>query len=321
MTAVRAVEAPTARDLAAAEQVVLKRLAPTPVVGAPALGPNALLKVETLQPTGSFKVRGALAALAAAAPERPVVTVSAGNHGLGLAHAAALLHRAATVVVPETASRAKIERLRGFGVELVLHGDGYDAAEAHALALADAGALFVSPYNDPHVIAGQRTLAVELGEQVDGPMTVVVPVGGGGLLAGVALWAADRADVRVVGVEAAASRSLSAAVAAGTVVDVAVEPTLADGMAGGLEKGSVTVPIAAERVDAFVAVGEAELRAGMRSLALDHGLVVEGAGAAAPAAVLAGYVADDRSGAHVAALVTGRNVTAATVLDVLAAAA
>jgi threonine dehydratase len=164
---------------------------------------------------GSFKVRGALAALAAAPPGRPVVTASAGNHGLGLAQAAALLGRRATVVVPRTASPAKIERLRGFGVELVLYGDGYDAAEAHALALAEAGALFVSSYNDPHVIARQRTLAVELGEQIDGPMTIVVPVGGGGLLAGVALWAADRADVRVVGVEAAGSRALSASVAAG----------------------------------------------------------------------------------------------------------
>jgi threonine dehydratase len=321
MTAVRPVDAPTTRDFVAAEQVVRARLAPTPVVVSPALVPNAVLKVETLQPTGSFKVRGALAALAAAPPGRPVVTASAGNHGLGLAHAAALLGRRATVVVPRTASPAKIERLRGFGVELVLYGDGYDAAEAHALALAEAGALFVSSYNDPHVIAGQRTLAVELGEQIDGPMTIVVPVGGGGLLAGVALWAADRADVRVVGVEAAASRALSASVAAGTVVDVPVEATLADGMAGGLEKGSVTVSIAAKRVDAFVAVSEAELRAAMHFLALEHGLVVEGAGAAAPAAVLAGQVADDRASAQIAALVTGRNVTAATVLDVLTATA
>jgi threonine dehydratase len=320
MTAVRPVDAPTTRDLVAAQQVVRARLAPTPVVVSPALAPNAVLKVETLQPTGSFKVRGALAALAAAPPGRPVVTASAGKHGLGLAQAAALLGRLATVVVPGTASPAKIERLRGFGVELVPHGDGYDAGEAHALALAEAGVLFVSPYNDPHVIAGQHTLAVELGEQIDGPMTIVVPVGGGGLLAGVALWAADRADVRVVGVEAAASRALSASVAAGTVIDVPVEAAVADGMAGGLEKGSVTVSIAAERVDAFVAVNEADLRAAMRFLALEHGLVVEGAGAA-PAAVLAGHVADDRAGAHIAALVTGRNVTAATVLDVLTATA
>lgn len=318
MTVVRPVEAPTARDLAAAEKAVSVWLSPTPVVAASALAPNALLKIETLQPTGSFKIRGALAALAAAPRDRLVVTASAGNHGLGVAEAARLLGRRVSVVVPETASPAKVERLRGFGVEVVLHGNGYDDAEAHALALADAGALFVSPYNDPHVIAGQRTLAVELGAQIDGPMTVVVPVGGGGLLAGVALWAAGQADVRVVGVEAVASRALSASVAAGTVVNVTVEATLADGLAGGLETGSVTVPIAAEHVDAFVAVSEAELRAAMRFLAFEHGLVVEGAGAAAAAAVLAGHVADDRAGAHVAAVLTGRNVTAATVLEVLA---
>ena len=207
-------------------------LAPTPLVSAPALGPGVLLKVETVQPTGSFKVRGALAAVAHARPGEHVVTVSAGNHGLGVAQAAALLGRSATVVVPENASRAKVDRLRSFPVDLVLAGDGYDAAEAHALDLARGGGVFVSPYNDPHVIAGQRTVAVEIGASLDGPLTIVVPVGGGGLVAGVALWAAGRDDVRVVGVEAAASRAMSAAVRAGRVVDVPIGATLADGMAG-----------------------------------------------------------------------------------------
>jgi threonine dehydratase len=167
------------------------------------------------------------------------------------------------------------------------------------------------------VIAGQRTLAVELGEQLSGPLTVVVPVGGGGLVSGVGLWAADRDDVRVVGVEVAASRAVSAAVAAGRVVDAELWPTLADGMAGGLEPGCVTVDIAARHVDAFVAVDEAELRAAMRALAFEAGLIAEGAGAAATAAVLSGRVADDRPGARVVAIVSGRNVTREALLDVL----
>jgi len=314
----RRVGEPTVDDLRTAEAVVREGLAPTPLVAAPALGPGVLLKVETVQPTGSFKVRGALAAVAQARPGEHVVTVSAGNHGLGVAQAAALLGRSATVVVPENASRAKVDRLRPFPVDLVLAGDGYDAAEAHALDLARGGGLFVSPYNDPHVIAGQRTIAVEIGAALDGPLTIVVPVGGGGLVAGVALWAAGRDDVRVVGVEAAASRAMSAAVRTGRVVEVPIGATLADGMAGNVEAGSVTVAIAARHVDAWVAVDEDELRAAIRLLAFDSGLVAEGAGAAATAAVLAGRVADDRPGARVVALVSGRNITPEALREVLA---
>ena len=312
----RRVAEPTLDDLAAAEAVVREHLVPTPLVAAPAMAPGALLKVETLQPTGSFKVRGALAALAHARPGEPVVTVSAGNHGLGVAQAAALLGRSATVVVPENASPAKIDRLRTFPVDLVLAGDGYDAAERHALRLAAGGGAFVSPYNDPHVIAGQRTVGVEIGARLDGPLTIVVPVGGGGLIAGVALWAAGRDDVRVVGVEAAASRALSAAVRAGRVVEVPIGDTLADGMEGNVEPGSVTVAIAARHVDAWVAVGEDDLRAAVRRLAFGAGLVAEGAGAAATAAVLGGHVADERPGARVVALVTGRNITRAALLGI-----
>jgi len=302
----RVVALPADADFVAAERIVRRFLSPTPVVEA--LGIS--LKVETVQPTGSFKIRGALAALAAL-PPGPVVTASAGNHGLGVAQAAALLDREATVVVPETASTAKISRLREFAVELVLAGSSYDEAEAHALGL---GGAYVSPYNDPLVIAGQRTLGVELGEQLPGPLTVVVPAGGGGLLAGVALWASERPDVRVVGVEAAASRALSASVEAGRVVEVEVGPTLADGIAGGLEPGCVTVDIAARAVDAFVAVEEDELRAAIRALAFEAGLVAEGAGAAATAAVLAGRVPDDRP---VVAIVSGRNLTREVLVDVL----
>jgi threonine dehydratase len=312
----RATALPTPDDLRAAEAVVRARLRATPLVPAPALGPDAWLKVETLQPTGSFKVRGALAAIARTRPDDHVVAVSAGNHGLGVAQAAALLGRSATVVVPETASSAKVERLRAFPVELVLGGADYDAAERHALALADRG-VFVSPYNDPHVIAGQRTVGVEIGVQLTGPLTVVVPVGGGGLISGVALWAAERDDVRV---GAAASPALSAAVRAGRAVDVPIGATLADGMKGNVEPGSVTVTIAARHVDAWVAVEEREIRAAMRALAFEAGIVTEGSGAAAAAAILGGHVRDERPGARLVAIASGRNITRELLVDVLAEA-
>lgn len=298
---------PTREQLAAAAHVVKTTLAATPVVATSNLGEEAWLKIETLQPTGSFKIRGALAAMAAA-PDGPVVTASAGNHGLALARAAVLLGREATVVVAADASRAKVATLRRMPVLLVERGAGYTEAEEAALELASRGATFVSPYNDPDVIAGQRTLGLELDTQLGGAMTIVVPVGGGGLLAGLALWAAERGDVRVIGVEAAASTAFSASLAAGHVVDVPIGETIADGLAGGVEPGSVTVDIVRDSgVVDMVTVDEDELLAAVAELHREHGLVAEGAGAAAVAAVRSGKAAA-RNG-RVVALVTGRNVT------------
>lgn len=298
---------PTREQLAAGAHVVKATLAATPVVATSNLGEEAWLKIETLQPTGSFKIRGALAAMAAA-PDGPVVTASAGNHGLALARAAVLLGREATVVVAADASRAKVATLRRVPVLLVERGAGYTEAEEAALELASRGATFVSPYNDPDVIAGQRTLGLELDTQLGGAMTIVVPVGGGGLLAGLALWAAERGDVRVIGVEAAASTAFSASLAAGHVVDVPIGETIADGLAGGVEPGSVTVDIVRDSgVVDMVTVDEDELLAAVAELHREHGLVAEGAGAAAVAAVRSGKVA--AADGPVVALVTGRNVT------------
>jgi threonine dehydratase len=303
----RGVRPPTREQLAAAAHVVETTLAATPVVATSNLGEEAWLKIETLQPTGSFKIRGALAAMAAA-PDGPVVTASAGNHGLALARAAVLLGREATVVVAADASRAKVATLRRMPVLLVERGAGYTEAEEAALELASRGATFVSPYNDPDVIAGQRTLGLELDTQLGGAMTIVVPVGGGGLLAGLALWAAERGDVRVIGVEAAASTAFSASLAAGHVVDVPIGETIADGLAGGVEPGSVTVDIVRDSgVVDMVTVDEDELLAAVAELHREHGLVAEGAGAAALAAVRSGKVA--AADGPVVALVTGRNVT------------
>ena len=294
----RVVALPDADDLAAAREVVARHLVPTPLVGP--------LKLESLQPTGSFKVRGALAALERTPPGDRVVTVSAGNHGLGVAWAAARLGRTATIVVPETASPAKVAALRALGADLVLHGADYDEAEAYALALDGR---FVSPYNDRDVIAGQATIGAEL---PDGPLLVVCPVGGGGLISGLVLWAREREHVRVVGVEARASTAVSAAVAAGEIVAVDVRPTLADGLAGNLEPGSVT-PHAAAGAAALHAVDEAQIEDAMRTLAREHGVVAEGAAATGLAAVRAGLVTP-AEGERLVVLVTGRNVA----LDVLA---
>jgi threonine dehydratase len=283
-TRMRTVQAPSRADVYAAAERIRPYLAPTPLIGN--------LKLETLQPTGSFKVRGALNALLRS--DEAVVTASAGNFGLGVAWAAQQLGLSATVVVAETASPAKIEALRRFDVELVLHGADYDAAEQHALSLPGR---YVSPYNDTDVIAGAGTIALELPEDVE---TIVVPIGGGGLAAGIAL----ATDARVVGVVPSAFPAMRVALEHGRVVEIDGSHTIADALHGNIEPGSVTVEML--RGVEIVAVTEGEIEDAMRALARDHGLVTEGAGAAAVAAAIDGV-----------AIVTGRNVTRETYAAVL----
>jgi threonine dehydratase len=317
---VRDVELPGPAHQEAAWQVRERFLAMTPVVGAPQLGPSVSLKLETLQPTGSFKVRGGLAAVSATLaqdPGRAVVASSAGNHGLGLAYAASKLGASVTVVVPTGASAAKVSALQQFDVRLVLHGEGYREAETHALALAaQDGSRYVSPYNDPDVIAGQATVARELLEQVPQLGTVVVPCGGGGLLAGVTL-ALEGTGVRVVGIESEASPSMSTALAAGAIVPIEVEPSLADGLAGNLEPGAVTVGVALSHGVNVLTVSEADIRSAMAFAAVKMGLVLEGAGAVGVAALRAGIVTPDPEGRETVVLLTGRNVAPKLLSEVL----
>jgi threonine dehydratase len=176
--------------------------------------------------------------------------------------------------------------------------------------------VFLSPYDDAHVIAGQASCFAEVAEQLDGPATVLVPVGGGGLLAGTAMLAAREGRFTVVGVEAAASRAVSTAVTAGTISPVPVAPTLADGLAGNLEPGSVTPGLASDHgVSTFLAVDEPAIEEAMRYLARRCGLVVEGSGAVGVAALLTGaFVPTGRT----VVLLTGRNVAAPVLARVLA---
>ncbi|MEA2170029.1 MAG: threonine dehydratase [Solirubrobacteraceae bacterium] len=315
----RAVAEPGRAELDAAAEAVAARLAPTPLVAAPALGDGVWLKLESLQPTGSFKVRGAITALAALPADAEVVTASAGNHGLGIAWAATALGRRATVVVPETASPAKLGALERFDVCLIRHGPGYDEAEAHALSLAERGAIYVSPYNDTRVIAGQSTIGRELDEQLgpsgDGPVTVVTPLGGGGLASGLGLWASARGDVRVVAAETEASRAFALALEAGRIAPFEPGPTLADGLGGNLEPGSVTFELVRDYVDTVVSVSEPEIEDAVRFMVTAAGLVLEGAAAAAVAAVRSGRAGAD--GGPLVVVVTGRNIAPARLAEML----
>jgi threonine dehydratase len=312
---IRAVAPPSRADLDAAWAVVAERLVPTPLVPAPALGDGVHLKLETLQPTGSFKVRGALAALSRAGGG-PVVTASAGNAGLGIAWAAAALAVDATVVVAETASPAKLAALEALPVTLIQHGAGYDDAERHALSLAVDGTTYVSSYNDTGMIAGQSTIGRELDVQLTGPLTVACPLGGGSLASGLGLWAAERAGARVVAIEAERSPAFSTALAAGAITPIDVRDTLADGLAGNIEPGAVTFELVRHNVAAVASVAEPAIEEAVRLLARAHGIVAEGAGAAAVAGVMAGRV--ERVSGPLVIVVTGRNIALPRLAAVLA---
>ncbi|GAA2234581.1 threonine/serine dehydratase [Promicromonospora sukumoe] len=296
------------RRIADAAVVVGGHLAPTPLVPITLDGFAAptYLKLETLQPTGSFKVRGALAAVAASAADgRRVVTASAGNHGLGIAYAATRMGARATVVVPQTASPAKVEALRRFDIDLRLIGDGYDGAESAAQKIAyEDGARYISAYTDPDVIAGQATVVREIADALPGPAQIVVPVGGGGLVSGTVLGVPDR--YRVLGVESAASLAVSASMAAGRIVQVPVGSTIADGLAGNIAPDTLAPSILTAAGVDVIAADELAIERAVTALAIDHGIVCEGSGAVGIAAAMNALMPTDLPTVFV---ITGRNIT------------
>jgi threonine dehydratase len=304
----RTVHVPTSDDLAAARDVVAQHLRPTPLH---AIGGRAWLKLETMQPVGAFKVRGALAALSRLRDTGRIVTASAGNHALGVAWASRHLRVPVTIVVATTAAPVKIDKLRALGADLILHGDSYDEAEAHGIDLAAEGGHFLSAYNDTAVIAGQATVLDEILAALpdDGvPVTLHVPVGGGGLLAGIALRAREitTREIHLVGIEAEQSMAVSSGVRTGHTVDIPIGDTLADGLAGNVEPGSITVDIIREANVTLRAVPEATIRDAIRWFVHEQGMTCEGSAAVAIADLRTHQQEDD--GHHVA-LVTGRNIT------------
>jgi len=274
-------------------------------------GRSVLLKAENLQRTGAFKIRGAyntIAQLSEQERRAGVVTASAGNHGQAVAWAARQTGIPATIVVPETAPLSKIEAARAYGARVELAGEDYDEALAVARDLEQTtGATFVHAFDDPRVIAGQGTLGLELVEQLPpGPATVVVPVGGGGLVSGIAIaLAARRPELRVVGVQAAACAPLAG-----------VEPTgatIADGIAV-KHPGELTRPIVDELIDELVVVDDEEISQALVLLLERAKLVVEGAGAAPVAALVSGRVSGD---GPACAVLAGGNVDATTLNSVI----
>jgi threonine dehydratase len=321
---------PTIGDVNAARARLRGVAVHTPLETSPQLtdetgATDVRLKREELQPSGAFKMRGAhnkVAILAEARPEAALVTASSGNHGIAVAMAAARHDMRLTVLVGRTASPAKLERLRALETQSItveLTGADTDAAEAEARRRDDAGhAIYVPPYNDPDVIAGQATVAVEILEEWPEVDTIVVPIGGGGLIAGIGLWAkAIRPGLRLIGVQPAASPPMYAYFATQSTDPMPIAPTLADGVAGNIERTSITWSMCKRLVDEVVLVEEDEIADAVRwAIDVPHTLL-EGSAALGIAALRTGRI-ESLEGRRIAVVTTGRGIGLEALRAVLA---
>jgi threonine dehydratase len=303
------------RDIEDAHSALKKIIIPTPMISDARLtreiGADAHLKAECLQKSGSFKIRGAynkISRLSDEEKKRGVIAASAGNHAQGVALAATLTGIKSTIVLPEFAPLTKINATKNFGGEVVLYGATFDEAVAHSRELQEKhGYTYVHAFDDELVIAGQGTIGLEMVESLPDLSTVVIPIGGGGLISGIAIAVkALRPNARVIGVQAENAAWVNPSLKAGHAVKVETAPTIADGIAV-KTPGEVTLPIIEQLVDEVVEVSEEEIARAIFFCVQNNRLVVEGAGAAALAALLAKKVAvkaDDT----VCAILCGGNI-------------
>lgn len=276
-----------------------------------ASGATVFLKLETLQPTHSYKIRGATNAVlklaeSSSRPYPALVTASAGNHGRAMAHAAAGAGMSLAVYVPEHAPRAKLDPIRELGAELRPCRD-YDEAERRARQEGAAGrGVYISPYAHPDVIAGAGTVGLEILEDDGQVDTIVTSIGGGGLISGIAIAAEGRAAV--MGAEVEASTPFTSSLAAGRLVEIEVRDSLADGLTGNLDPGSPTLELVRTHVARIAVVSEDELRAAVRGVFEHERLVIEGAAGVAIAAVATGKL--PVHGRRIAIVLSGANIDA-----------
>jgi len=306
----------TLRDIYLARQTIAGLIRRTPLVLSRPLseqsGANVYLKLENLQETGAFKIRGAanrLLSLTAEERQRGVVTVSTGNHGRAVAFVAQKLGMRAIICVPDLVLPHKVAAMRSLGAEVVVSGHTQDDAEMHAIALAkQQGLTLISAFDDPWIIAGQGTIGLELLEELPQIDTVIVPLSGGGLMAGIAL-AIKAADpkIRVIGASQALGPAMYLSLQAGAAVPVVEEKTLADSLMGGIGLDNrYTLPLCQALVDEVVLLSEAEIATTMAYALRQERLVVEGGGSVGMGAVLHNKI--DHLGANVAIVVSGGNV-------------
>ncbi|KAK2603482.1 hypothetical protein QQS21_004342 [Conoideocrella luteorostrata] len=280
-------------------------------------GTQLLFKAENFQLTGSFKIRGAMSKMSApsslssskgsSSSGQRLITASSGNHGIGASCAAHALSKELTVVLPESVVSSKLKKIQSYGVTVILHGAETGLAEQHAQKLAaEESYTYISPYNDPDIVAGQGSIGLEIIEQCPDVDNIFVAMGGGGLISGIgAVCKAFCPRIKVYGVSAHNSKALAESMKAGRVVETEHEQTLADAVAGGMDEDAITLPLAMSVVEEVVVCSEEEIADALRSMAFEENMIVEGAAALA----LAGYnkVAEKVAGQTSVVVLCGAN--------------
>ena len=282
-------------------------------------GMNVYIKTENRQKTGAFKIRGAFNKILALTEEekaKGVIASSAGNHAQGVALAAKTLGIKATICMPETAPIAKVSATRGYGADIVQFGKVYDDCYGKAVEIqGETGATFVHPFNDPYVIAGQGTIGLEILQELPQVDAIVVPIGGGGVISGIAIAAKSiKPEIKIIGVQAEVIASTRASLDAGGIVTIPGVKSLADGISV-RTPGDLTYEIIKEYVDDVVTVSEEQIEDAIYMLAQRSKLVVEGAGATTMAAIMSGKV--NMPGKNVAAVLTGGNIDVAVLSHII----
>jgi threonine dehydratase len=283
-------------------------------------GANVYFKLENLQYTGSFKVRGAMNKVLSLTPaerDRGVVTASTGNHGAATAFSLGKFNAGGIVFVPQDAAAGKVQAIERLGAQVRYHGDDGAVTEAHARQYArDNRLTYISPYNDPQVIGGQGTIAVELAKQLDQIDMVFIALGGGGLISGVAGYLKSiQPDVRIIGCSPENSQVMIESVKAGQILNLASLPTLSDGTAGGIEPNSITFGLCRDLVDDYETVSEAEIKESLRQYLQVHHILIEGSAAVALAACV--KQGDRLAGKNVVVILCGANISVETLKEIL----
>jgi len=305
----------TLRDIQDARKTIGDQINKTPLIRSLFLSElcagDVYLKLENQQVSNAFKIRGALNRMMTLTPEekrRGVIAASSGNHAQAVAIGAEMLNLAATLVVPETTPRIKVEKIRSHKVELILHGEKYDLAEQYAHRVArERGLTFVSSYNDPKVVAGQGTVGLEILEELPSVDSIVVPVSGGSILSGVAVAAKSiKPSVEVLGAQPETVAAMYHCLKAGKIINVEMKPTIAEGLDGNIEQGCITFELIQKYVDEILLFKEETIKEMIRLLWQKDKQVVEASGAIAIAPIV--ETPKRFVGRRTVAIITGGNI-------------
>lgn len=313
------------KDIFIARKRISKIVRKTPLMIPSALskfaGSTIYLKLENMQPTGAFKIRGAsnmMLSLSKEESERGVITVSSGNHGRAVAYVASLLGIKATICLPTTVPMNKRAAIQALGAEIRICGENYDSAMIYADQLhAETDMIMIPAFDNLRIIAGQGTIGLELLEEIPDLNTIIVPLSGGGLISGIAYAAKHISpDINLVGVSMDRGAAMFESVKAGKVVEIIEEPTLADALAGGLNKDNqFTLPMVHQFVDETILVSEEEIAEGIRHSLMEEHIVVEGGAAVGISALLSEKV--QNLGKKTAVVISGGNISIPVLQEII----